>query len=248
MGRIDPAPPPPGRGLGAPAGWIVVGALTIALAALVAFEIGKRSHVDREAPAAVASAPLVTASPALTSAPAAASPESQAPTSAPAAPQEGRVERAAMEVTIPPRGTTEAATRAPDPTTPPAARALVPAVECPDQAAAILPKLEQPISDFKREAELAVLTPRISLAPGISKLDEIYQRTAAIGGWPEEGCDYRLREKVLLAEEFDIARLKAFLGQEGGTAALARKSEELWNDVEHLLKELRRLVAATKRN
>jgi hypothetical protein len=60
MGRIDPAPPRPGRG-GSPAGRIVAGVLAIALAGFVAFEAGKRSHADREAPT-VAAAPRAEAS------------------------------------------------------------------------------------------------------------------------------------------------------------------------------------------
>lgn len=100
MGRIDPTSGHPTRPPGSRAGWIVAGVLAAVLVALVAFEIGKRSHVDREAPAAVAMTPLVAVSQAPPSAPSPASLERQVPASP--APQEGRVERAVMEVTIPP--------------------------------------------------------------------------------------------------------------------------------------------------
>jgi hypothetical protein len=111
VGRIDPAPPSPRRGLGAPAGWIVAGFLAAVLVALVAFEIGKRSHVDRQVPAAVSAVLLPAAPPAPPSSPAPASTERQVPASA--APQEGRVESAVMEVTLPPRPTVPEAVSAP---------------------------------------------------------------------------------------------------------------------------------------
>jgi hypothetical protein len=96
MGRIDPARPPSGRGLGVPAGWIVAGALAIALAVLLAFQAGKRSAPDR---GVVTVAVPVVVSPGAPAAqlPQPAATESEQPAPTPA------LQSAVMEVTLPPR-------------------------------------------------------------------------------------------------------------------------------------------------
>jgi hypothetical protein len=98
MGRIDPAPRRSGRGLGSAAGWIVAGALAIALAALMAFQAGKRSAPDR---GAVTVAVPDVVSPGAPAAqlpqPAATEPEQPAPTPA--------LQSAVMEVKLPQRPT-----------------------------------------------------------------------------------------------------------------------------------------------
>jgi len=102
MGRSDAALPPPRRGSGSAAGWIAAGVLALALGVLVAFQAGKRSHVDREVPAVAATAaPRAEASLAQPPATAPTEIERQVPAPSAAAPQEGRVESAVMEVTIP---------------------------------------------------------------------------------------------------------------------------------------------------
>ncbi len=249
MGRIDRARLPPGRGLGLPAGWIVAAGLAVVLVALVAFLTGKRSGADRGAPAAVASVPLVAVSPALTSAAAPAPSESQVPTSAPAAPQEGRIESAAMDVTNPGPSPERELAREPNgepkpaPVAPPVSRAST-GRACPDQAAVLLPKLEPLIFEFKREKEIAVEAPRISLVTEVSKLNEIRRRTSLLSEWPETFCGYRLEERVLFAEAFDVEWLKDFMG--GSNEGRARESQEAWNDVERDLKAIRAMIRATR--
>lgn len=105
MGRIDPPPQPSGRGLGSLVGWIVVGALAIALAVLLAFQAGKRSGSDRVAPGVTVPIPA----PAQAEQPAVPA----GTTPAPAAPPEGRFESAVMEVKLPPRPTVPEAVSAP---------------------------------------------------------------------------------------------------------------------------------------
>jgi hypothetical protein len=106
MGRIDPAPPRPGRGPGSPAGWIVAGALAIALAVLLVFQTGKRSGLDR---GAVTVAVPVVVSP---GAPAAQLPQPAATESEQSAPTPA-LQSAVMEVTLPPRPAVPEAVSAP---------------------------------------------------------------------------------------------------------------------------------------
>jgi hypothetical protein len=104
MGRIDPAPPRPGRGLGSPAGWIVAGALAIALAALMAFQAGKRSGPGASSAIHEPSGPAGSPAPSVRPP---ASTFASAPTAATVdhvsspSPPEQRLESAVMEVTIP---------------------------------------------------------------------------------------------------------------------------------------------------
>jgi len=99
MGTTGPAPSPPqrsGRGPFALAGWIVAGALGVALAVLLAFQVGKRSVLTTYDRVAATIAGPVVASPAVPTAtlpqPAATEPEQPAPTPA--------LQSAVMEVTI----------------------------------------------------------------------------------------------------------------------------------------------------
>jgi len=119
MGTTGAAPSPPlrsGRGPGSPAGWIVAGALAIALAVLLAFQAGKRSDPGRGAPViTVNPSPVRIVAPAAQ--PAAAEPEQPASTIEPTlAPS---YQSAVMEVTIPrPSPAIVAATANPTPEPP----------------------------------------------------------------------------------------------------------------------------------
>jgi len=102
MGTTGPAPSPPqrsGRGPFALAGWIVAGALGVALAVLLAFQVGKRSVLTTYDRVAATIAGPVVASPAVPTAtlpqPAATEPEQPAPTPA--------LQSAVMEVMLPTR-------------------------------------------------------------------------------------------------------------------------------------------------
>src|ERR1700693_4619607 len=102
MGTTGPAPSPPqrsGRGPFALVGWIVAGALGVALAVLLAFQVGKRSVLTTYDRVAATIAGPVVASPAVPTAtlpqPAATEPEQPAPTPA--------LQSAVMEVMLPTR-------------------------------------------------------------------------------------------------------------------------------------------------
>ena len=117
--------------------------------------------------------------------------------------------------------------------------------ECPDQAATLLAKVEPLISEFREERRTATETPRMSLAAQIAKLKTIRRKTRELDEWPESSCNFRLRDRLDSAEDWDIERLERFLagGNDPGTA----KARELWGDVDRQLRDLRDLVAATRR-
>lgn len=115
---------------------------------------------------------------------------------------------------------------------------------CPDQAAALLTKVDPLIIDFQEERRTAISTPRMSLASEIAKLRAIRRSTLELSEWPEESCGIRLREKLAAAEDFDVKRLERFMS--GANDPSAKESKELWSDSQFQLKALRELVAATK--
>jgi len=115
---------------------------------------------------------------------------------------------------------------------------------CPDQAATLLPRVEALVSQFKDELTIARQTPRISLAPGISRLRTIWRQTIQLAEWPEVACQFRLRETLDVAESHDIQRLETFMASSRRSAS--RKAAELWADADRNLKDLRELVEATR--
>lgn len=131
----------------------------------------------------------------------------------------------------------------PAPTAPPVSRTST-GRACPDQAVVLLPKLEPLILEFKREKEIAIETPRISLVTEVSKLDEIRRRTSLLSEWPETFCGYRLEERVLFAEAFDVEWLKDFMG--GSNEGRARESQEAWDVVERNMRDIRAMIQATR--
>lgn len=102
MGTIGAPPSPPqrsGKGPGSPAGWIVAAALAVTLAALVAFEMGKRSRDGGEV-----AVPARSPSPARTAAPVQASLSAATPSPVP----EPHLEQAMFEVILPAAASREA--------------------------------------------------------------------------------------------------------------------------------------------
>ena len=120
--------------------------------------------------------------------------------------------------------------------------------DCPDQAAALLARVDPLVSDFKEEAVVADRTPRISLAPEISRLRAIHRETVRLAEWPEESCGLSLRDKLDQAERYLIQRLEAFMADGRKDPDETRRLHELWNDAERQLKALRELVEATRRS
>jgi len=116
--------------------------------------------------------------------------------------------------------------------------------DCPDQAAALLPRAERLISEFSDESIVAMRTPRVSLAAGISRLRAIWRETLGLPQWPEDRCGFRLRERLDAAESYDIQRLERFMATSQRTGSLT--AEELWADVNRALRALRELVEATR--
>jgi hypothetical protein len=110
----------------------------------------------------------------------------------------------------------------------------------------LLPAAERLVSRFREEAATAFVTPRLALAPAISRLRTLRRETLELPLWPEDHCGLPLRDRLDAAEMFDIGRLEAFLAEakRGG----ARRSAELWADADRQLKALRELVEATRRD
>jgi hypothetical protein len=116
---------------------------------------------------------------------------------------------------------------------------------CPDQAAALLVKVEPLIIDFKEQARTALSTSRMVLAAEISKLRATMRETGELAEWPEASCQIRLREKLEAAERFDVERLERF--RDGSKESGARHAQELWDDADRQLRALRELVETTRR-
>ena len=117
--------------------------------------------------------------------------------------------------------------------------------DCPDQAAALLPTADRLIVRFREEAATAFVTPRLALAPSISRLREIRRETIELPLWPEERCGLPFRERLDAAESFDIDRLEAFLAS--GRRDGAGRAAEFWADADRQFRALRELVEATRR-
>ena len=111
---------------------------------------------------------------------------------------------------------------------------------CPDQAAALLAKVDPLIADFKEQARTALSTSRMVSAPEIGKLRAILRETLELQEWPDASCQIRLREKLEVAEKFGIERLERF--RDGSKESGARHAQELWDDADRQLRALRKLV------
>ena len=107
--------------------------------------------------------------------------------------------------------------------------------------AVLLPVVEPLIEDFKAEREIAYATPRLSLAPQISRLRDLFGKANELREWPDSSCGYRLREKVIAAEEFDLDVLKGFL-----SGIPAPRHSGLWASANKELAEMQSLVTATR--
>jgi hypothetical protein len=126
------------------------------------------------------------------------------------------------------------------PTRIPAASQAASAPSCLEQLAILIPRVEPLIEDFKAEREIGGSTPRLSLAPQITRLRDLYHKARDLRYWPDEGCGYRLREKVLTAEQYDIDMFSDFIDER---AIYPRP--DLWRAVDKELAELRSLIIAT---
>lgn len=116
---------------------------------------------------------------------------------------------------------------------------------CPDQVAALLPKLEPLVEEFREELRTARGTSRISLGPQISRLEDVQRRTRRLTEWPESLCGYAVRDKLDAVESYDVNCLKGFL--ENRKPCEKATEEALWSEAFRQLHALKDLVARTKR-